>query len=93
MLTAIYGLANSANLLGSRNMVFKMCPYDERVSYYGVVNMTLTVAAATASMMTGALIDGIGYGASALACLLMTVPGLILLLRVRERPPMESELK
>ena len=93
VMTAIYGLANSANLLGSRNMVFKMCPYDERVSYYGVVNMTLTVAAATASMMTGALIDGIGYGASALACLLMTVPGLILLLRVRERPPMESELR
>ena len=87
IMTGIYGLANAANLLGARNMVFRMCPYDERVSYYGVVNMTLTVSAAVASMITGALIDWIGYGYSALACLLVTVPGLILLLRVREQPP------
>ncbi len=86
VMTAIYGLANSANLLGSRNMVFHMCPYEERVGYYNVVNMTLTVATASASLITGALIDCIGYGASALSCLLVTVPGLILLLRVREQP-------
>lgn len=87
VMTAIYGLAMSANNLGARNMVFKMCPYEERVAYYGVVNMMLTVASAMASMLTGALIDWIGYGPSALACLLMTVPGLILLIRVRECPP------
>lgn len=87
VMTAIYGLANSANLLGARNMVFKMCAYEERVSYYGVVNLTLTIAAATASMITGGLIDWIGYGYSALACLMVTVPGLLLLLLVREQPP------
>lgn len=86
LMTAIYGLAVSANNLGARNMVFKMCPYEERVAYYGVVNMMLTIASAMASMLTGALIDWIGYGPSALACLLVTVPGLLLLIRVRERP-------
>ena len=87
LMTAIYGLAVAANNLGSRNMVFKMCAYEERVTYYGVINMMLTIATATASMLTGALIDWIGYEYSALACLMMTVPGVILLLRVKEAPP------
>ena len=38
-------------------------------------------------LITGALIDWIGYEFSALACLGLTVPGLALLLQVRERPP------
>ena len=37
-------------------------------------------------MVTGALIDWIGYGPSAIACLGLTLPGLLLLLRVRETP-------
>lgn len=84
VMTAIYGLANAANALGARNMIFHLCPYEERVSYYGLMNMALTVSTAVASMITGALIDWIGYESSALACLLLTVPGLVLLLRVRE---------
>ena len=87
IMTAIYGLANAANALGSRNMVFHLCPYEERVGYYSLINMALTISAAVASMITGALIDWIGYGFSALACLGLTVPGLALLLQVRERPP------
>jgi len=87
IMTAIYGLAVAANNLGARNMVFKMCTYEDRVTYYGVINMMLTIATATASMMTGALIDWIGYEYSALSCLAVTVPGVILLLRVKERPP------
>lgn len=92
LMTAIYGLAVSANNLGARNMVFKMCPYEERVVYYGVVNMMLTVASATASMLTGALIDWIGYAPSALACLCVTIPGMLLLARVREQPPQDARL-
>ena len=92
LMTAIYGLAVSANNLGARNMVFKMCPYEERVVYYGVVNMMLTVAAATASMLTGALIDLIGYGPSALACLCVTALGMLLLGSVREQPPQSAQL-
>ena len=92
LMTAIYGLAVSANNLGARNMVFKMCPYEERVVYYGVVNMMLTVAAATASMLTGALIDLIGYGPSALACLCVTALGMLLLGSVREQPPKSAQL-
>ena len=69
IMTAIYGLANAANALGSRNMVFHLCPYEERVGYYSLINMALTISAAVASMITGAL------------------PGLALLLQVRERPP------
>ncbi len=84
IMTAIYGLANA---LGSRNMVFHLCPYEERVGYYSLINMALTISAAVASMITGALIDWIGYEFSALACLGLTVPGLALLLQVRERPP------
>ena len=87
IMTAIYGLANAANALGSRNMVFHLCPYEERVGYYSLINMALTISAAVASMITGALIDWIGYEFSALACLGLTVPGLALLLQVRERPP------
>ena len=87
IMTAIYGLANAANALGSRNMVFHLCPYEERVGYYSLINMALTISAAVASMITGALIDWIGYVFSALACLGLTVPGLALLLQVRERPP------
>ncbi len=68
IMTAIYGLANAANALGSRNMVFHLCPYEERVGYYSLINMALTISAA-------------------LACLGLTVPGLALLLQVRERPP------
>ena len=86
IMTAIYGLANAANALGARNMVFHLCPYEERVGYYAVMNMALTVSAAAASMVTGALIDWIGYGPSAIACLGLTLPGLLLLLRVRETP-------
>ena len=87
IMTAIYGLANAANALGSRNMVFHLCPYEERVGYYSLINMALTISAAVASMITGALIVWIGYEFSALACLGLTVPGLALILQVRERPP------
>ena len=46
IMTAIYGLANAANALGSRNMVFHLCPYEERVGYYSLINMALTISAA-----------------------------------------------
>ena len=43
-------------------------------------------------MLTGALIDVIGYGPSALACLCVTTVGMLLLGSVREQPPKNAQL-
>ena len=52
-----------------------------------IVIVILLFACIIGLAVTGALINWIGYEYSALACLCMTVPGVILLMRVREQPP------
>ena len=91
VMTGFYGIMQAASTLCPRNMVFRMCTYEQRVRYFAVINMTLTLASAFASSLTGALIDWIGYSLSAVICLCITVPGLILLIGVKENRVTKKE--
>ncbi len=84
-MTGFYGITQAANGLCVRNMVFRMCSYEQRVNYYAVLSMTLSLASAFASSLTGALIDWIGYSLTAVICLCITIPGLVLLIGVKEK--------
>jgi len=84
VLTAVFGLTNSAYMIGNINIIFGMCSYEDRPAYLCITNMFIIPISAIAPLINGYIYDVFGFKVMCVINLILLLGGIVVFSRVKE---------
>ena len=84
VLTAVFGLTNSAYMIGNINIIFGMCSNEDRPAYLCITNMFIIPISAIAPLINGYIYDVFGFKVMCVINLILLLGGIAVFSRVKE---------
>ncbi|NLM10391.1 MAG: MFS transporter [Clostridiaceae bacterium] len=84
VLTAVFGLTHSAFMIGNINIIFGMCPYEDRPAYLCIANIFIIPMSAIAPLVNGYIYDVFGFRVMCIINLILLLGGIVRFTGVKE---------